>query len=200
MAKRKFLPIDNSNHKYYAYFDPLTDKVFLVTAEQHSTHKYFAEITKDQHAEIVSDKVKFSDCIIDRVVNADGSIEHKLLTKQMSDEFSFKRNSFLWITEPANANSELVVTWNKENNQWKFHITDVGRNALSGAGYDNTLVVFVTLSTDLDFLVRTFYLRIHDMLKAGEIVFNFESTFELKIENLSVSTKKFFTYYGIKYD
>jgi len=200
MAKRKFKPIDNSDHEYYAYFDPLTDKVFLVTAEQHPAHKYFAKITKDQHAEITSDKVKFEDCIIDRVVQSDGSIEHKLLTKQMSDEFSFKRNSFLWITEPVDANTEFVVTWNKENKQWRFHVTDAGRSVLSGASYDNTLVVFVTLSTDLDFLVRTFYIRIHDVLKAGEIIFDFESTLESHIENLSVSTKKFFTYYGIKHD
>jgi len=200
MAKRKFNPIENIKLEHYAYFDPLTDRVFLVTNELHPTHKYYAKITKDQHGELTSTKVNFNDCIIDRVVNSDGTIEHKLITKQMFDEFSFKKNDLIWITEPINVNTEFTVTWNNENKQWKFSITDAGRSVLSGARYDNTLVVFVTLSTDLDFLIRTFYLRIHDILKAGEIIYDFESSIESQIDNLSVSTKKFFTYYGIKHD
>ena len=64
--------------------------------------------------------------------------------------------------------------------------------------YDSTLAFFVMLETDFDFLVRTFYIKLHEILKAGKIVYDFESKMEDNSHKLSISTRRFFNSYGLK--
>ena len=194
MAKR-FPPINNSIMKYYAYYNPATYEVFLVTNELHSTHKHYALITKEQHADITSHKVKFHECIIDQL---DNTVDARLITQHTYNEFNFKSKSLSWITEPATKDTEFVINHSKiEKKQWEFAITENGRQTLIGSRYDATLVIFVTLENDLDFLVRTFYLRIHDLLKSDFLRYDFESKLEHQIEKLSISTRIFFNSYGL---
>ena len=194
--KRKVTPeLVTKDPEFYAYFDPETDKVFLVTNVLHDTHTHYAKITQDQHREICSGKVQFHECIIDRQFGLEGRIEHKLITKQIYDEFQFKNKSLIWINSEVD-DPEFLIDYG--NDAWTFTVTDKGRNILEGAMYDSTLVFFVTLETDFDFLVRTFYIRLHDVLKAGQIVYAFESNFEKDITRLSITTKKFFNNYGLK--
>jgi hypothetical protein len=54
------------------------------------------------------------------------------------------------------------------------------------------------LETDFDFLIRTVYIKLHDILKAGKLVYSFESKFESQIDIISISTKRFFDSYGLK--
>ena len=54
------------------------------------------------------------------------------------------------------------------------------------------------LETDFDFLVRTFYIKLHDILKEGKLIYNFESKSEDDIDKLSISTRRFFNSYGLK--
>jgi hypothetical protein len=196
MAKR-FPPVDNSSMKYYAYYDPVTYDVFLVTNEPHPVHEHYALITKDQHADITSHKVKFHECIIDRRINLDNTVDTQLITQQTYDEFNFKSKSLTWITDPSTTDTEFVIDYSKTEKQWEFTITDTGRQNLTGSRYDATLVVFVTLENDFDFLIRTFYLRIHDLLKSDVLRYSFESTLESQIEKLSISTRIFFNSYGL---
>ena len=195
--KRKLIPVVEqiTPQEYYAYFDPETDKVFLVTNVLHDTHTHYAKITKDQHREICDGKVKFEECIIDRQFGLEGRIEHKLITKQIYDEFQFKNKSLVWVSTDV-ADPEFVVEY--ESDHWAFTVTEKGRSILHGAMYDSTLVFFVTLETDFDFLVRTFYIRLHDVLKAGKITYTFESNFEKDITHLSITTKKFFNDYRLE--
>lgn len=197
MARKRKLPLvqEEVKQEYYAYFDPETDKVFLVTNVLHPKHSHYAKITKDQHRELCDGKVKFEECIIDRQFNIAGEIEHKLITRQMMDEFNFKNKSLMWVSDTPTDSTEFIVGYS--SNQWEFCVTDAGRNILEGAMYDSTLVFFVTLETDFDFLVRTFYIRLHDVLKAGKIVYDFESNFEKNIKHLSITTRKFFNSYGL---
>ena len=64
--------------------------------------------------------------------------------------------------------------------------------------YDSTLVFFVMLETDFDFLIRTFYIKLHNLLKEGKLIYNFESKMEDNIHKLSISSRRFFNNYGLK--
>lgn len=198
MARKKKVIVETipTVQEYYAYFDPETDNVFLVTNMLHDEYTHYAKITKDQHKELCDGKVQFSECIIDRQFGINGNIEHKLITKQTFNEFQFKNKSLMWVNAVPDDATEFVIEYDK--NQWAFSVTDAGRSILQGAMYDSTLVFFVTLETDFDFLVRTFYIRLHDVLKAGKIVYDFDSNFEKDISQLSITTKKFFNNYGLK--
>jgi hypothetical protein len=135
---------------------------------------------------------------INRTVNFDGTVAYQLMTQQIFEEYNLKSKSFVWVKDKVSNLSEFVVEWSSTNKTWTFRITDQGRQFLSGPQYDSTIVIFLTLETDFDFLIRSFYLRIHDLLKIGKIVYDFESNIENKIDNISVVTKKMFNLYGLK--
>ena len=106
---------------------------------------------------------------------------------------------FEWITAKPNKKTELTIHWSPNENMWIFLISNKVRQQY----YDNkypmeTLTFFITLETDFDFLVRTFYIKVHDVLKVDKLFFNFESKLETDIQHLSISTKRFFNNYGLK--
>jgi hypothetical protein len=195
MAKTKIIQYEDLiDTDYYAYFDPLTDTILSVTNVRQSDFTHYAPITKDIHADLVSGKLSFDDCIIDRIIDSSGNIEFKLITKQIFEEYNYR--SLSWVKDSVTDSTEFVVEWNK--NEWIFYVTDIGRKSISGAQYDSTLLFFVILETDFDFLLRTISIRIHDVLKAGKINYNFESNIESNIKEISVATKSFFKNYGLK--
>lgn len=185
-------------HTYYAYFDPETEKFFASSTDMMDvSYTHYAVIKLDEHIDICLGKIKLADCILDKHVDFDGSIVYKLLTPQISNEFSFQNTLLEWVSEPPVTDTEFIIEWNKTDRQWIFYVTDTGRALLEGTMYDSTLVFFVMLETDFDFLIRTFFIKLHTILKDGKTVYNFESKSEDNIKNLSISTKRFFNSYGL---
>ena len=195
MTKAKIIQYEDLiNKEYYAYFDPLTDKILSVSNVLQLDFTHYALVTKDTHADLVSGKLSFDDCIIDRIIDSAGNIEFKLITKQIFEEYNYR--SLSWVKDTVTDSTEFVVEWNKD--EWIFYVTDIGRKSISGGQYDSTLLFFIILETDFDFLIRTIDIRIHDVLKAGKINYNFESNIESNIKEISVATKIFFKNYGLK--
>jgi hypothetical protein len=185
-------------HTYYAYFNPETEKFFSSSNVLDSTIIHYAIIKEDEHRDICAGKLKLTDCILDKHIDFDGSILYKLLTPQMYNEFNFQNSLLEWINNAPVKYTEFIIEWDLPNRQWIFYVTDEGRKILDGGMYDSTLVFFIILETDFDFLVRTFYIKLHEILKAGKLVYNFESKIEDNISNLSISTRRFFDSYGLK--
>jgi hypothetical protein len=185
-------------HVYYAYFNPETEKFFSSSNVLDSSITHYAVIKEDDHRDICSGKLKLIDCILDKQVDFDGSIVYKLLTPQMYDEFNFQNKLLVWVSNGTASDTDFVIEWNKLDRRWTFYVTDEGRKILDGGMYDSTLMFFVMLETDFDFLVRTFYIKLHEILKAGKIVYGFESKMEDNIHALSISTRRFFNSYGLK--
>jgi len=184
--------------KYFAYFNPDTLQITCVSNDVEPQEKYFVEMPVEDYLLIGQAKKNIHDYKINRIINFDGTVEHHLMTQQIFDEYNLKSKSFVWVKDKVTELSEFVVEWNSTDKTWTFLITDRGRQFLSGPQYDSTIVVFITLETDFDFLIRSFYLRIHDLLKSGKLVYDFESNIENKINNISVVTKKMFNAYGLK--
>jgi hypothetical protein len=185
-------------HVYYAYFNPETEKFFSSSNVLNLSITHYAIIKEADHRDICSGKIKLEDCILDKQVDFDGSVVYKLLTPQLYDEFNFQNNLLEWVSDIATSDTNFVIEWNKSDRQWMFYVTNEGRKILDGGMYDSTLVFFVMLETDFDFLVRTFYIKLHEILKAGKIVYGFESKIEDNIHTLSISTRRFFNSYGLK--
>jgi hypothetical protein len=193
-SKKNLAPL---KHTYYAYFNPETEEFFSSSNSLDLSLTHYAIITEADHGDVCSGKLKLVDCILDKQVDFDGSIVYKLLTPQLYNEFNFQNNLLVWITDNTTSDIDFVIEWNKSDRQWVFYVTDEGRKILDGGMYDSTLVFFVILENDFDFLVRTFYIKLHEILKAGKIVYSFESKMEDNIHALSISTRRFFNSYGL---
>jgi hypothetical protein len=200
MAKKNKTPQVTKPLKYFAYFNPENLMIIGVSNGTEPDHQYFVELPVEDYLLIGQGKKYLHEYKINKIVNFDGTItiDHQLMTQQIYDDYNLKSKSFVWINTAVDNNTEFVVDWNNTDKNWTFSITDCGRNILSGSQYDSTVVIFLTLETDFDFLIRTFYLRIHDLLKFGKIVYNFESNIESKIDNISIVTKKMFNVYGLQ--
>ena len=199
MAKtKKKIILTPPKHTYYAYFNPETEKFHSSSNVLDLSLTHYAKITEDDHRDICSGKLKLIDCILDKQVDFDGSIIYKLLTPQMYNEFNFQNTLLMWVSDSPNSDTNFVIEWNKLDRQWIFYVTDEGRKILDGGMYDSTLAFFVMLETDFDFLVRTFYIKLHEILKAGKIVYDFESKMEDNIHKLSIYSRRFFNSYGLK--
>jgi hypothetical protein len=185
-------------HSYYAYFNPETEKFFSSSNVLDSSITHYAIIKESDHVDICLGKLKLIDCILDKQVDFDGSIVYKLLTPQLYNEFNFQNTLLEWIEDSPNTTTEFVIEWSNTDRQWTFYVTDEGRKLLDGAMYDSTLVFFVMMETDFDFLIRTFYIKLHNLLKEGKLIYNFESKMEDNIHKLSISSRRFFNNYGLK--
>ena len=197
MAKFK-KNLDPPVHTYYAYFNPDTGKFHSSSNMLDLSLTHYAIIKVDEHIALCSGKIKLDDCMLDEQVDFDGTITYKLITPQLQNEFNFQNTLLEWVLESPVKDTEFTIEWNKADRQWVFYISDTGREILEGPMYDSTLVFFVMLETDFDFLIRTFYIKLHDILKAGKLVYDFESKSEDDIGKLSISTRRFFNSYGLK--
>lgn len=199
MAKtKKKIILTPPEHMYYAYFNPETEQFFSSSNVYDPSYTHYAIIKKTDHEDICSGKLTFSDCVLDKSVDFDGTITYKLITSQLYNEFNFHNMLLEWVNEPFEQTTEFVIEWNNAEQQWAFYVTEAGRNILSGAMYNSTLAFFVMMETDFDFLVRTFYIKVHDILRVDKLVFSFENKLETDIQHLSISTKRFFNKYGLK--
>jgi hypothetical protein len=198
MAKsKKYIDTTPLVQTFYAYFNPETEKFFSSSNVYNASTLHYAVISEYDHRDFCASKLKLEDCILDKQVDFDGTLTYKLITPQLSNEFNFQNSLLEWVTDKPSDITEFIIDWNKGDKQWVFSVTDEGRKILDGAMYDNTLVFFIILETDFDFLVRTFYIKLHELLKAGKIVYDFESNIEDNIQNLSILTKRLFNKYGL---
>jgi hypothetical protein len=197
MAKFK-KNLDPPVHTYYAYFNPETEKFHSSSNMLDLSLTHYAIIKVDEHIALCSGKIKLDDCMLDKQVDFDGTITYKLITPQLQNEFNFQNTLLEWVLESPVKDTEFTIEWNKVDRQWVFYISDAGREILEGPMYDSTLVFFVMLETDFDFLIRTFYIKLHTILKEGKLVYDFESKLEDDISKLSISTRRFFNSYGLK--
>jgi hypothetical protein len=197
-SKKKYVPEVIATETYYAYFNPETEQFISASNTYNSEFSHYVVITKQDHRDICSGKLKLADLILDKTVEFDGTITYSLITTQLQNAFNFQNTLLEWVSEPPVNDTEFTIEWNKADRQWVFYILDNGRAILEGPMYDSTLVFFVMLETDFDFLIRTFYIKLHDILKAGKLVYNFESKSEDDIGKLSISTRRLFNSYGLK--
>jgi hypothetical protein len=103
---------------------------------------------------------------------------------------------FEWITETTDR-VECLVTWNGPRKTWDFKL-DPRIKDYYDVVVAPKLVFFVTLENDFDFLVRTIFISLPDLITSEEISVPFTSKIENKIDKISISSKLIFKSYGLR--
>jgi hypothetical protein len=184
-----------SDLTHYVYFDKKTGHILSVGNESDTRYETGIRTTFLEVEGFLSGKWKFKDYLIGYKRNADGTSNLAII--QATDQgYAFKHNIFEWISE-TDENVECVVTWDGQNKQWKFKLDDRIKDY-----YDVVvapkLVFFVTLEDDFDFLIRTIFVSLSDLITSNEIVVPFDSNIEHKIDKISISSKLVLKSYGLK--
>lgn len=180
---------------YYVYFDKKTGQILSVGNEPEPKFEHAIKTSFEEVEGFLTNKWKFRDYLVGYKRNQDG-ISNLAIVPATDQGYAFKNNVFEWITETSER-VECLVTWNGPNKCWDFSIDDKIKNY-----YDVVvapkLVFFVTLENDFDFLIRTIFINLADLISSDMISFPFESKIENKIDKISISSKLIFKSYGLR--
>jgi hypothetical protein len=181
--------------KYYAHYDKKTGEIFSIGNESNSIYLNKIELTQYDHDRFLYGHEKFSDYQIGYIRTADNKTILALAPKA-EQGYAFKNNVFEWISDTPTADTELVVSWS--NTSWTFSISDECRLRIKENITIETIPFFVMLSNDFDFLIRTIFINMQDLIAFDKIEKPFESRIEQDITKISIASKIVFQSYGLK--
>ena len=172
MAKRN--PQINLPHKYYIYYNKKTGEILAAGNEKTSRYEHGIEVSFEDAEPFITGKRQFADYQVG--YHKDSG---KTTVLSITNEFSgyvFNNKVFEWIT-PADNNAECIVEWNLKDKVWNFSLSKDFKNTYNSI-LAPTLVFFVTLENDSDFLIRTIFIATHELLTSDCATVPFESDIE----------------------
>lgn len=181
--------------KYYVYYDKKTGAILSATNEKSLVFEHGIEVDFSEVEGLLTGTCDFKDYIVGYKRLADNSTVLAILPIG-NDGYTFKNNVFEWISE--NPHAECMVEWNGPLAMWTVSLTDAVKNTYKDYISTSKLVFFVTLESDLDFLVRTIYVDVQHLLASNSIKIPFTTSLEHKINKISISSKLVFKSYGLK--
>jgi hypothetical protein len=180
---------------HYVYFDKKTGQILAVTNEPESKFEHAIKKSFDDVEYFLNGTWQFKDFLIGYKKNAEG-VSSLDIVPATDFGYAFKNNIFEWITE-TDQQVECLVTWNGIKKTWHFeidkHVKDYYNVIVAPK-----LVFFVTLEDDFDFLVRTIFISLSDLIASDTISVPFASNIENKIDKISISSKLIFKSYGLR--
>ena len=184
-----------SNLTHYIYYDKKSGRILSVGNEKDSKYESGIRVTFEDAENFLTGKWKFRDYLIGYKKDDDG-VSYLGVVPNADQGYAFKGSVFEWITETSK-DAECLVTWDLPNNCWRFSI-----NKDVTSDHDTVLapklVFFVTLENDFDFLVRTIFINLQDLISSESLTIPFESNVERKIDKISISSKLVFKSYSLK--
>jgi hypothetical protein len=180
---------------HYVYFDKKTGQILAVSNETEPKFEHAIRTSFDDVEGFLTGRWKFKEYLVGYKRNADG-VSSLAIVPATDLGYAFKNNVFEWITE-TNERVECLVTWNGPKKTWNFEIDNRIKDY-----YDVVvapkLVFFVTLEDDFDFLVRTIFINLSDLITSDTVSIPFISNIENKIDKISISSKLVFKSYGLR--
>jgi hypothetical protein len=193
MARKppRFLP-----PKFYIHYDKKTNEIISASNEIDNAYSKI-EITHDEYERFLYGAEKFSDYQVGLIKTTDNQTILALV-KKVDQGYAFKNNMFEWIQDAPNKSTECTVTWDSINQQWIFSISKKCQDRIKENITTDTLLFFVMLENDFDFLIRTIPINIQELLTVDEVKRPFESHIEKDITKISIASKILFQSYGLK--
>jgi len=193
MAKRKnkVEPI-----KFYLHYDKKSGGILCVGNAKNPTFQHYIEITREDADPFISGEYKFGDYLVGNKRTADGKTEFAIVQKT-DQGYAFKNNLFEWITEKK-AKTDCTVEWNSPDQAWYISLDPVYKKFINDNLIISTVIFFVTLETDFDFLIRTIPLDVQLLVNNDKIKVPFESKLEQDITKISISSKIAFRSYKLR--
>lgn len=191
MAKRDAF---NQTHQYYVYYDKASSKILSITNEKTDKYEYGIEVDLFAVEKFLNGTWHFKDYIVAYPVN---SSELAIMSIIEYQGYRFNNNLFEWILE-SDKDAEFIVEWDGPNQAWNFVLDKQFKKVYNNNITTPVLLFFVTLETDLDFLIRTVPVKVDDLLMLDKVVIPFENNLEKNIGKISISSKMIFKNYKLK--
>lgn len=191
MKKKK----TNLKLTHYVYYDKKSGKILSVGNEENKQYEHGIQVEFKEIEGFLTGVWDFKDYLVGYKRDTEGNSQLGIVPAT-DQGYAFKNTVFEWISE-TDKEVECLVTWHKPSSSWKFSI-----NKSLTHDYESILapklVFFITLEHDFDFLVRTIFIDLQDLISSEELSIPFTTNVENKIDKISISSKLVFKTYGLR--
>jgi hypothetical protein len=182
---------------YRAYFNLDSGDILAVSNEIRDEYDHGIIIPYEQFESFVIGREQLKDWAVIKTKNPDNEYGVDLVQKEFQGQ-TFRNHMFEWIVDKPNKQTEMIVHWDEHKQHWIFMISDSARQRY----YDKKITTkvikfFITLNTDLDFLIRTIDIDLKSLV-ADKVVVPFQTNIETQLDIISISSKTVFDSYGLK--
>lgn len=164
-------------------------RITSVTNEQPKNGKYI--VTKYKEVECF---LKGSHRFLDYCVKITKGAEPVVIKKQIEVIQDWNYSRFEIVNNIVDKNTNVCITWNRKKKQWQFTLS---KDTLENYSLNVKLHFFVVLENNLDYLVRSMQVDLHEIDKAGKCTIAFNSAEELDIDKIKLITVPVFSKYGL---
>jgi hypothetical protein len=184
----------------FVYYDKTTGDIFSITNETSSRYEDAIQVPYSAAKLLLDGTHHFKDYIVNNRQQPDGSYKLVLETRLTArlalndSDYVFKNKVFEWITE-SDADTDCVITWNLPQQSWQFSLSKRFKDTYNTV-LPKKVVFFITLETDMDFLIRTISVDCDQLVQTGVNVV-FENAAEYNIDKLAISSKLVFADYKL---
>lgn len=180
---------------HYVYYEKKSGKILSVGNEKDDRYEHGIKVEFKDVEGFLTNTWNFSDYLVGYKRDGDGNSQLGIVPAT-DQGYAFKNTVFEWITE-SDKDVECLVTWHKPTNAWQFSINKNITNDYESI-LAPKLVFFVTLENDFDFLVRTIFINLQDLVSSDFLSVPFVTNIENKIDKISISSKLVFKTYGLR--
>lgn len=177
---------------YYVYYDNQTRMINSISNEVNPAYEHAIIVPFEDIENFLEGRWQTNDFKIDYIV---GSTELSIIAN-VDQKFNFNSSEFSLITE-TDEYAEFIVEWNAVKKCWNFMLDDVYKKTFKGI-YNSQLSFFVTLESDLDFLIRVISISADELQYKPYITVPFDTEVELDISRISISSKINFKNYKLR--
>lgn len=182
--------------EYYAYYDGTNGDILSVSNTRLDNLDNFFPISYEVYEQFVTGQEQFKDWVVNRTKNSTNEFGVEIVSR-IEQTITFRNNMFEVIEENDIDQADLVVHSDCFNKKWIFILSDTARQKV----YDNKIATknlnfFITYSKSFNFLIRTINIPLNQIM-LDKVEVDFETTQELKIETIKLSTKHTFDSYKL---
>lgn len=180
---------------HYVYYDKKSGKILSVGNEKDDRYETGIRVEFKEVEGFLTNTWSFGDYLVGYKRDEEGNSSLGIVPAT-DQGYAFKSTVFEWITE-TDTDVECLVTWHAPNKSWRFSINKSLTNDHESI-LAPKLVFFVTLENDFDFLVRTIFIDLQDLVSSEYLDIPFDTNIENKIDKISISSKLVFKTYGLR--
>lgn len=181
--------VSNFSSIYFVYFDSAGEILSISNERDVNSTASYIEIEYDRVEKFLLNKAPISNYKVSLLE------ENKPTLIKKTQESVYKTNIFNMIDPFVNDSTMLIVKWNTSG--WNFSIRESYKKQLKDLGLSSKLLFFVTLDTNVNLLVRSIEIDLKQLISVDSISVPFVSKFENNINDINISTRRFFDSYGL---
>lgn len=176
---------------FYVYFDE-SGEIITITNEKRQDSKYnVLELEHKRVEKFLEGRENFSNYKVSLVDKTTPALVKK------TQESVYTTNVFKVVDRTVDNDTVLVIKWDNSIKSWVFYIQDEYQKQLTELGLSASLLFFITLNSNVNFLVREICIDLRELVRLKSIIVPFSFNVEHDVSKLSVSTRKFFDSYGL---